>query len=73
VNKKKTAKNATRKSNQLKPVRLRDQATERLAFRVTPETKAAIQEAAIKDGRTDSNYIREVMLRHLASLAPPEK
>jgi hypothetical protein len=74
VNKKKAAKNAARKSNKLKSPRRYDPATERMAFRVTPQMRIAIQEAAIADHRTDSNYIREVMAKHLASLAkPPEK
>jgi predicted DNA-binding protein len=73
VNKKKDAKSAQRKSVKLKLARRFETATERMAFRLTTEQKAKIQEAAIADGRTDSNYIREVMLKHLASIAPFEK
>ncbi|HEV2709116.1 MAG TPA: hypothetical protein VGU67_02785 [Edaphobacter sp.] len=73
VNKKKTMKNAARKVKTLKPVRRFDPATERLAFRCTPEEKARIQDLAIADNSTDSRYIREVMRKHIASLPPDEE
>jgi hypothetical protein len=72
VNNKKAMKNAARKRPvKIKPSRRIDAATERMAFRVTKEMKVQIQQAAIDAVRTDSNYIREVMSKHLASLPPP--
>jgi hypothetical protein len=68
VNKKKTAKNTARKSAAAKKPRRFEPATERMAFRSTPAMKAAIQAEAIKARRTDSNYIRDVIAKHLESL-----
>ncbi len=70
MNKKEAAKNALRKSIKLKAGRRFDPATERMAFRVTPKEKEEIQEAAIAEGRSDSNYIRGVLLKHLRPPPP---
>lgn len=73
VNKSKVAKNATRKANKLKLGRRPDPATERMIFRLTPAEKSEIEALAIESNRTYSNYVRDVMLKHLASVAPPKK
>jgi hypothetical protein len=73
VNTKKVKKNASRKTTKLKPGRRPDTASERMAFRVTPVEKLELQRLAIEANRTDSNYIRDVMLKHMASSAPPKE
>jgi hypothetical protein len=72
VNKKKAAKNASRKTSQGKLVKRLDPATERMAFRLSTAEKAHLQQLASSENRTDSNYIRDVMLKHFASVAPPK-
>jgi hypothetical protein len=72
VNKTDVSKSAPRKVSKLKVVRRLDPATERMAFRLSPAEKIHLQQLASEVNRTDSNYIRDVMLKHLASVASPK-
>lgn len=73
VNTKKAKKNAARKSPM--PIPLTDKPelySVRMAFRGPERLREFIEAQAIAENRSESNYICRVMLRHMASHAPPD-
>ena len=71
VNIKKNAKKSARKNTiakRGKPGRKLDPATERMAFRLTPDEKGRLEALATAHNRSWSNYIRDVMVKHLDAM-----
>lgn len=72
--KKTTVKKAAKRVTEAKRKRgpKPDPASERMAFRLTLDEKGHLHTLAVNDRRTDSNYIREIVLKHLKENPPPE-